>query len=79
MARGLRHIGRLLEVGLWAVGLLFSARLYTQYRTERQYRQPSDAAIICEKCGESQRVDDFLDPAITCTCVASDCRDSPAE
>jgi len=75
MARVLGELTHLAEGALLATTVVLGVRAYNRYRLKHR-RSVRPPAVVCEQCGETQPLEQFLDPAVTCSCVASnDCHD----
>lgn len=77
MARGLSELKEVLEGAVWAAGIVAGAEAYRRYRIRRATETVGDPEIVCNKCGDVQRVDEFLNPGTTCLCVPSNDVDDP--
>lgn len=69
MARETTELKQLLEGAMLAAGIGVGIQAFRRYRRRRRDRD--GAAVVCAKCGETQRLADFLDPTVTCACAAS--------
>jgi len=62
------------EIALWdkalagAVGVAAGATIGAH--ALRHYRREKNTQVVCTECGESLPVEEVLDPAVTCACVA---------
>lgn len=70
MAREKAELTGLLEGAFWATGIALGIEAYRRYRV-RHRDERTRATVACTKCGETLTVNDFLDPTVTCACVAS--------
>lgn len=70
MAREANRLGHVLE-GLFLIGgFLLAVVAYCYYAAVKQ-RRPRDTRVVCGKCGDALAVGEVLDPAVTCSCIAS--------